>query len=978
LPHRVPVYALVRMASDFSQARVLFERCLALDPAARDACLSMDHVAPALRARVEAMLRAAATAAPLLDEGARAAFRPVAATPAFALAPLRSDEFTVLRELGRGGMGAVYLARQARPQRLVALKRLGAGASAATVERFRLEADALARLQHPGIAAIHGVGRSEDGEPFLVMEYVDGELLAIVAATLPVPERLRLIAAIADAVEHAHARGVIHRDLKPANVLVARDGAPKVLDFGIARLVTDRDPDATPTQDGTVLGTPGYMSPEQAAGAEASPSSDVYALGAIGFELLAGRVPVPVRGLPPLLALRAIATGQAPPLSRLVPELRGDVESVFATALQIDPQARYPSAAAFADDVRRVLAHEPVRARPVSAARRARLWARRNPVVATSLAAAVFALGAGTVGATWFALGQRAERVRAEAALASAQAERERADSTLRFLAGLLAEANPARGGKPDVAVRDVLDRAVPRVLALPETLQAPLWLVLADTLAGFGANARITPLYERAVALAREHRGEREATAAQARLGGHLLEVGRVAEAREHLRSVLAQPELLDTRDRRRAMADLGRAEAQLGNEQATRELRDALQREPDPTLAAGEVPPELALALEELRVFADYGDGERLATTYADVMPRATAVLGPDHPFVLALERHEPLVRLYARDDAGSLAAAERSLARHRVVLGEAHPETLRAKAMLGTTHADQGNLLDAIRILEEARASARVALPESSALHLELLAQQVGARRLTGGLQALLEDGPDLHERFCSAESARHESCGMLALGLALAHIEPGATDDPAHWMAAADDFFSRRLGADHPLLASAYAAIATQHARGGNNEPGLDAARRGAAMLGKRKDLTARRYAAARMMLGYAFVQLERSDLALPLVRESHEVDAVAGWVPGASSACALAMALADTGRRDAGLDVLERAWASEMARPLQRQDRTDLARAFVNLLAGHEDHARYLHWARELRRLVDAGGGVPEHDLAARAALREVG
>lgn len=976
MPDRAPVYAGDRMASDFARARALFEQCLALDAAARDACLAGPRVAPALRARVEKMLRAHAAASPLLDEGARSAFASPRAIPA-SLAPLHSNEFTVLRELGRGGMGAVYLARQAEPQRLVAIKRIGAGASPATLERFRLEADALARLQHPGIAAIHGVGRSNDGEPFLVMEYVDGEPLAVAAAKLSVSERLGLIAAIADAVEHAHARGVIHRDLKPANVIVTTDGRPKVLDFGIARLATDRDPDATPTQDGTVLGTPAYMSPEQAAGAEATPGSDVYALGVIGFELLAWRVPIPVAGLPPLLALRAIATESAPPLSRLVAALRGDVESIFATALQSDPRARYPSAAAFADDLRRVLASEPVRARPPTPLRRARLWARRNPALATSLAAAIFALCAGTLGATWFALGQRDERLRAEAALDSAQVERERADSTLRFLAGLLAEANPARGGKPDTAIRDVLDRAVPQVEALPEALQAPLWLVLADALASFGASARVTPLYERAVALSRRHRGETETTVAQARLGSHLIEVGRVVEAREELREAYARADRLDVRDRRRLMADLGRAEAQLGNEQATREMRESLRREPGPALAPGEVPPELALALEEMRVFADYGDGERLTAIFGDAMPRATALLGPDHPFVLALGRYEALVRLHARDDAGSLAAAERSVERHRTVLGEAHPETLRAKASLGTTHSDQGNLRDAIRILEEARESARTALPESSALHLELLSQQAVPLRLTREFEAVLEDGPGLYERFCSAASARHEHCGFLAFGLALAHNDRDEVAESDRWLAATNEFFERRLGESHPLLAVLYSQIAFQHAAAGRNARALSLAQRGAEMLDRRRDLTARRYANARVMLAYAFVQIGRNDLALPLARASHDADAAAGWVPSAPSARVLATALARTGRPDEALAVLEQAWATELARPLQRQDRTDLARSFVTVLADQPDRARYLQWARELRRLVDSGGGVPEHDLAAQAALREV-
>lgn len=956
------------MDYDFSQARELFERCLTLDADARRTCLFHEDVTPALRARVEAMLRAEASSVPLLDRGVAAAFVPSPPEPP------RSDAFEILRELGRGGMGAVYLAQQRAPRRLVALKRIGQASSPAARERFRLEADALARLQHPGIAAIHGVERDTGGDPFLVIEYVDGRPLHAFAAPLEPGEKLQLLAAIADAVEHAHSRGVIHRDLKPGNLLVTAGGQPKVLDFGIARLAAVDGRDAL-TQEGVLLGTPAYMSPEQASGSgELGPASDVYSLGVIGYELLAGCLPVSVSGLPALLAVRAIAEQEPTPLSRVVPALKGDIDSIFRTALAKDAADRYPNAAAFADDLRRVLAHEPVRARRASTWRRLHLFARRNRALSASLALAFVALAAGTLAATWFALGERGQRVRAEAALDDAKVERDRADATLRFLTALLAEANPARSGKPDVAVRDILDRALPRVEALPGATQAPLLLVLADALSGFGATSRITPLYERALALSTRYATPQQLASARARYGRHLLDLGRVVDARQELRAVVVDADALDARERRRAMADLGRAEAQLGNERAVRALRQSLLEQPGPTPDDGEVPPEMSIAFEEMRMLSDYGDGEGLARTFEDVMPRAVAALGKDHPFVLSLGRFESAVRFHQRDDAGSLASAERSLARHRAILGDTHADTLRAKAYLGNAHLEQGNLPRALEIVEESRALARASLPDDSALHLELLALEVFPRHYLQRYDVLLQEGPGYHERYCSARMARHEYCGLLAFGLALATNHAADIEASDQWLSRADEFLTQRLGADNPLVAISYAMLARQHGIAGRRERAVQLAQRAAAMLDRRPDIAPRRYAPARAMLAYAYVDLGRPDLALPLARASVERDAASGAVPQAPSAHVLALALSALDRPAEALAVLERAWAAELARPIHAQDRTDLARAFVRVLADSGDRRHYRRWARELRAQVDAGGNVPPHDVHGLAAL----
>jgi serine/threonine protein kinase len=254
----------------------------------------------------------------------------------------RIGSYRIIGVLGKGGMGMVYLAEQERPKRLVALKIIRPGvASTKLIRRFEQEAQLLGRLQHPGIAQIHEAGTADSGEgaqPYFVMEYVRGlPLLEYAAANdLGTSDRLRLIIALCDAVEHAHRRGIIHRDLKPGNVLVTEDGQPKILDFGVARAI-DSDTQVTTIQTdiGQLIGTIPYMSPEQTTGNpdELDTRSDVYALGIVGYQLLAGRLPYDLEGKMIHEAVRVIQETDPAPLSSVNRVFRGDIETIFAKAL---------------------------------------------------------------------------------------------------------------------------------------------------------------------------------------------------------------------------------------------------------------------------------------------------------------------------------------------------------------------------------------------------------------------------------------------------------------------------------------------------------------------------------------------------------------------------------------------------------------------------------------------------------------------
>src|SRR5262245_44832228 len=284
--------------------------------------------------------------------------------PAAAPPPDGVPGYSIVRELGRGGMGVVYLARQDALNRDVALKMVLAGGHASVAERIRFmaEAEAVAAVQHPGIVQVFDFG-THAGQPFFALEYLPGGSLADALQTaLPEPrDAAALIAKLARAVHAAHEKGIIHRDLKPSNVLLTADKSPKLTDFGLARKT---DSGSGLTQTGAILGTPSYMSPEQAAGQhdKTGPRTDVYALGAVLYECLTGKPPF--RAATAVDTVMQVISEEPVPPGRLVPKLPRDLETICLKCLQKDPTKRYLSAAALAEDLERFLAGDSIIARP--------------------------------------------------------------------------------------------------------------------------------------------------------------------------------------------------------------------------------------------------------------------------------------------------------------------------------------------------------------------------------------------------------------------------------------------------------------------------------------------------------------------------------------------------------------------------------------------------------------------------------------
>ena len=290
--------------------------------------------------------------------------------------------YELLDQIGQGGMGVVYKARQKGLDRTVAVKLLRSTflAGEAGVKRFRVEAQAVARLQHPNVVSIHEVGE-QNGLLFFSMDYVEGQNLAQVVRGTPLSadRAARYVKTIAEAIHYAHQRGILHRDLKPANILLDTSDQPRITDFGLAKQ-TEADSDLTVS--GAVVGTPSYMPPEQAAGLrkEIGPASDVYSLGAVLYELVTGRPPF--RADTPLDTLRQVVDNEPAPPRLLNTKVPRDLETICLKCLAKEPTRRYHTAQALAEDLGRLLKHEPIRARPVGGLGRLARWARRAPLVA--------------------------------------------------------------------------------------------------------------------------------------------------------------------------------------------------------------------------------------------------------------------------------------------------------------------------------------------------------------------------------------------------------------------------------------------------------------------------------------------------------------------------------------------------------------------------------------------------------------------
>jgi eukaryotic-like serine/threonine-protein kinase len=737
----------------------------------------------ALRADVERMLRSCDAAPEFLEGPAQGFAAPLLASAERAVdaatAGTRVGPYRLVALAGRGGMGAVWLAERADDQyrRQVALKlvRRGLDGDARVVRRFVEERQILASLDHPHIARLLDGGVTEEGLPYFAMEYVEGTPIDqfCAARRLPVDARLRLFAAVADAVQHAHRQLVVHRDLKPSNILVTADGEPRLLDFGIAKLLArdERAPGPAATGTESRVMTPEYASPEQLRGDAISTASDVYSLGVLLYELLAGRRPHDTGGRPRHEVERAIAEDEpeAPSAAlasdpgaaaeaarargttpeRLRRQLRGDLDTIVLTAMRTDPARRYGTAEQLAADVRRHLAGLPVSARRDTWPYRAQKFVRRHRVgVAAASAFAILLVGASVVTVL------QASRV---------ADERDRAEQVSRFLVGLFTAADPYAGAGREVTARTLLDSGAVRVArdltGRPE-VRAHLAATIGRAYYGLGQYAEARRLLERALALRGGVSDDADTSVAQISnlLAQVMLDQGDHAAAELRYRRVLAlRRRLLGADDPEVAQTLRGLAlalRARGDGRGAEPLLREALtiQRRRGTAL---DVAATLNVLAHVLRDRGDYAAAEPL---YHQVYALRRARLGEDHPDVanslvniggvLAsaghYDRAEPLLRRGIASkrrslgddhpdvatDMGALAVLLRTkgdsaaaesmyrdvLARQRRLLPRGHSRTVVTLLGLGDMLLARGRFAAAEPLLREAVTVARAVLPPS----------------------------------------------------------------------------------------------------------------------------------------------------------------------------------------------------------------------------------------------------------------------
>ncbi len=644
--------------------------------------------------------------------------------------------YHLLRPIGRGGMGEVWLAEQREPvRRRVAIKLIKAGMDTReVVARFESERQALALMDHPAIAKVFDAGSTPQGRPFFVMEYVVGIPITEYCDKhkMTTRQRLELFIQVCQGVQHAHQKAIIHRDLKPSNILVGEvDGKPmpRIIDFGVAKATAQQlTAETLYTHLGAIVGTPGYMSPEQAdsTGVDVDTRTDVYSLGVVLYELLAGTLPLDFRNLSFEDVLRRLRDEDAPaPSTRLrtlgeqssvtaqnrgsdraslTRQLRGDVDCITLKALEKDRSRRYSMPSELAADIGRYLRNEPVMARPASAAYRARKYIRRHRIgVAVAAAACVLLFS--------FAVAQTFELQRIRSERDRATRERDRADRVTSFMTDMFKVSDPSVARGNSITAREILDKSANEIgsmLGSEPRVQADLLDAMARSYQGLGLYPRARELTEKAFDIQRRALGpqDRKTLESMSFLGSTMMSAGNASQARKWLEDTLAIQEKVlgrddpDTLTTRRYLSDVFFAESDFqGAERFARETL-ALERR----VLGPENPNTLQTILRlsnALELQSHYAEAEQLQREVLDVDRR---IRGAEDPATLFVTNQLAKVLIEEAKYPESESLLSQTLPVEQRVFGPQHPNTLDALGDFAYAHLKEGKYVDAEKLYRE----------------------------------------------------------------------------------------------------------------------------------------------------------------------------------------------------------------------------------------------------------------------------------
>lgn len=735
-------------AARWTRIQTLFDAALERDPDEREAFLQTAcRDEPDLMAEVRSLLAADADAHPMLDSLALDALALPPDLLPDGILPAEGERvgpYRIVEPLGRGGMGAVFLAERADGQfeQRVALKLIrGGAASTQIVRRFQSERQILARLHHPHIARLLDGGLTDDGQPFFAMEYVDGEPLARYcdARDASVDERIRLIRTVCDAVQYAHRRLVVHRDLKPSNILVTSEGAVKLLDFGVAKMLAGEDDvlDVPAlTQTGHAVMTPAYAAPEQVRYESVTTATDVYALGVVLYELLAGTRPFDLAGRSPSEIERIVAEqAPAPPSAVAPPErqdrLYGDLDTIVRKALRKEPERRYASAQQLSDDLQRHLEGRPVTAQPNTIGYRTRKFLRRHRTPVAAAALVVVLIGA-LVGFYTAQLTYERDR---------AQREADTATEVSDFLQGLFAVSDPSESGGEDLSARALIDRGAARIereLAAQPVVQARMMQVMGEVYQSLGAFDAAAPLLERALALRRETLdGEHPDIAASLNsLAVLRQETGQYAAADSLFRAALALQETTLGPDDPAVAASLHNWGTLL-HVQGQYEQADSLFRRARTIRTAqfGASDPRTASTLNEMAtVRFDQDDLEGAETLYREALEVRRRHFEGDHPEVAAGLNNLAMVLRHEGQFGEAEALYQDALAMRERLYDGPHPDVAHTLNHLARLYANMGEYAAAEPI---ARRALAMRIDVFGKEHVETTASMGTLAGILGGL-------------------------------------------------------------------------------------------------------------------------------------------------------------------------------------------------------------------------------------------------